>query len=76
MFSQRSRFYYIALGFLCGFAFVIGCGGGGGGGGTPPAGAQEVVNAVNVLYSNAVSSLTATNVQAAIDEICSQMATP
>ena len=67
---RRNRWYYVALGFLCGFTFVIGCGGGGSSIGGVPAGAQDANSASNIIYGNSASGLAATNVQAAIDEIC------
>ena len=69
---SQLKWFYLSLGFFCGAAFFVGCGGGGGG---TAAEAQDVVNAVDVNYTNAISGLAATNVQAAIDEIVSQMAT-
>ncbi len=51
---------YVLLGFLCGVLWFSGVG---------SAIAQAVADAVDIVYANGTSGLTATDVQAAIDEI-------
>jgi hypothetical protein len=54
---------YIVLGFLAGCIYIYSCGGGSNGLAT------TIGNAVDVLFDNSTSGLSATNVQTAIDEV-------
>ena len=70
MIERYGRAWFsILLGFVIGVFIVSGCGsssGGGGGGGTTTPG---ITSAADLLYSNLVSGMTATEVQAALDEV-------
>mgnify|MGYP001555100444 CR=1 FL=1 len=69
MIERYGRAWFsILLGFVIGVFVVAGCGSssGGGGGTTTPAGATT---AADWLFSNAVSAITATDVQDALDEV-------
>ncbi|MDO8526898.1 MAG: hypothetical protein Q7T03_04325 [Deltaproteobacteria bacterium] len=60
----------IVTGFVAGIAFISACGSGSGNGVGPLASiAATIGNAVDVVFSNGKSKLTATNVQDALDEV-------
>src|SRR3989338_1060145 len=71
--SKKSKFTYIFTGFIAGIVYIIACSGGSGAGGVATSIAASIGNAVDVLFDNKNSGLTATNTQAAIDEVMDKL---
>ncbi len=65
----KLKVVYVAAGFIAGIVYILSCSGGGGNGGVAESIANTVINAIDVVYDNTASKLSATNVQAAIDEL-------
>jgi len=64
---KQFRYAYLVAGFLAGVVYVAACGG------ASKGIAASIGNAIDVIYDNAASALTATNVQAAIDELVDRL---
>ena len=64
---KRIRYLYLVAGFIAGIVYVTACGGASNGI------AASIGNAIDVLYTNTTSALSATNVQAAIDELLNRI---
>lgn len=64
---KQTKLLFLMAGFLVGVCYVITCGGG------AQSIADAVTDAVDVLFDNSSSGLTATNVQSAIDEVESRI---
>ena len=60
---KYAKMLYLMLGFVAGISYLVACGGG------TSSIADTIVNAIDVVYSNTTSGLSATNAQAAIDEL-------
>lgn len=60
---KATKWLYLAAGFVVGVSYLVACGG------STNSIAATIGDAVDVVYSNVTSALTATNVQAAIDEV-------
>lgn len=67
--KERHKIVRLAVGFLCGIAFVIGCGDSTKTGGFVSAIGAAVVQGMNVLFNNAGTDLSSANVQEAIVEV-------
>lgn len=66
---MKSRSLYLIMGFVTGVVYVAACGGGSSLSDVASAAAETLGNAVDVIFSNTDSGLTATTAQGAIDEI-------
>lgn len=65
---KKTPLLYVTLGFIAGIFYIAACSGGNGL--SPSASIAETIgSAVDILFNNSDSGLTATNVQTALDEI-------
>lgn len=66
---MKGKSCYLGIGFIAGIIYVAACGGGSSISEVATAAAETIGNAVDVIFSNTDSGLTATTAQGAIDEI-------
>lgn len=64
---KRSALVYVMAGFLTGVIYISACGGG------SNSVAASIGNAIDVIFNNTSSGLSATNAQAAIDELATKV---
>lgn len=64
---KSGRILYLVIGFFAGVIYLVACSGSGN------SVAAAIINAIDIVYDNATSGLTAINVQTAIDEVVDRL---